>query len=111
MKKNMLSDRRIDVMFVLLLFGSMLVSAVSFPMKLLAEINNNSPIQFKGKVNASAIRENCTLMTNASATSTPQEIHKPLPPKSSQEIQKEKEEMLKSKLNTSVFTQELANPR
>lgn len=109
MKKNMSSDTSIDAMFVLL-FGSMLVSAAFFPMKLLAEINNNNPVQFTEKANVSALHDNCTRMTNASAT-TPQEVHKPLTPKSSQEIQKEKEDILKSKLNTSVFTQQLANPR
>jgi len=71
-------------------YGSTLVSAASFPMKLLAEINNNNnSIQYTGKVNVSTLHDNSTLMRNASAT-TPQEIHKPLTPKGSQEIQKKK---------------------
>jgi hypothetical protein len=66
----------------------MLFSATSFPLKLLSKINN-SPIQFTGRVNVSDFHDNCTGMTNASATA-PHEIHKPLIPKSSQEIQKER---------------------
>jgi hypothetical protein len=91
------------------LLGSMRFSATSFPLKLLSEIDN-SPIQFTGRVNVSDFHDNCTGMTIASATAS-YEIHKPLIRKSSQEIQKEKEEILKTKLNASVFTQQVANHR
>lgn len=100
---------------MLILLSVILVMAAFFPMKLVAtsvkkavlvDGNNSSPIQFAGKVNVSALDYNSTRLTNASSI-TPQEIHKPLSPKSPQEIQTEKEQIQKSKSNISVFTQEL----
>lgn len=100
---------------MLILVGSIIVTPDFFSMKLLAtslkkaavaaDNNNNSLIQFTGKVNVSSLHENSTQMTNVSSNS--QEIHKPLSPKSAQEIQREKEQIQKSKPNTTVFKQQL----
>lgn len=89
--------------------------AISLKKEISTNISNNdnddtnSSIQF-ASTNLSALHNNnSTQITNSSSSSssTPQEIHKPLSPKSLQEIQKEKEEIQKSKPNTTVFTQRL----
>ena len=92
---------------------TILMKELSFPQKLEAislnkvvyENINNSVIQF-GKTNVS-LNYNSTQTTNATSSTTPQEIHKPLSPKSLQEIEKEKQEIQKSKPNITVFTQRL----
>ena len=110
------------MMYLILLFGlfvvlsSTIFLATFFPLKLAAiplkkvvydKSNNNNLVQFVGKTNVSAIHCNSTQMTNATSSTTQQEIHKPSSPKSPQEIQKEKQEIQKSKSNITVFTQEL----
>jgi hypothetical protein len=59
----------------------------------------------------SAINHNSTQMINATSSTTQQEIHRPSSPMSQQEIQKEKQEIQKSKSNMTVFTQELPGLR
>jgi hypothetical protein len=93
---------------------TILMKELSFPQKLEAiSLNkvvfanfNNSVIQF-GKINVSSLNYSSTQMTNATSSTTPQEIHKPLSPKSPQEIEKEKQGIQKSKANITVFTQRL----
>lgn len=93
---------------------TILMNEFSFPQKLEAislnnvgyENINNTVIQF-GKTNVSSLNYNSTHMTNATSSSTPQEIHKPLSPKSPQEIEREKQEIQKRKTNITVFTQRL----
>jgi hypothetical protein len=99
---------------LMLISITMLMKELSFPQKLEAislnkvvyENINNSVIQF-GKTNVSSLNYNSTQMTNATSSTTPQEIHKPLSPKSPQEIEREKQEIQKSKANVTVFTQRL----
>ena len=100
----------------LMLLSAMFVTAAVFPIikgfslvkKATAAYNNydNVPIQLTGKVNISALNNNSESLTNVSYGS-PQEIHKPLSPKSPEEIQTAKEQIQKRKLNISVFTQQM----
>lgn len=115
-----------------ILVSNMVPTAPSFPIKLVTAIslndvafgsnnnnnngtinqkngndNSSSLVQIVGKVNVSAISNNGTQITNAPLSINPKEIHKPLSPKSQQEIQREKEQIQKCKLNTTVFTQRL----
>jgi len=116
-----------------ILVSSMVPTVPSLPVKLVAAIslndvtfgsnnnNNNNgtisqkndndnssiPVQIVGKVNVSIISHNSTQMTNSPLSINPKEIHKPLSPKSQQEIQNEKEQIQKCKLNTTIFTQRL----